>query len=329
MSRNTCLGCGAVFYSNLYGNRCSTCQQTDKLSDQMERDRRLNQEAQWQHERMHEEQMQQNQAIAALNALNALKTASAIERQTQAIFETAIKQEDAYQKGFNYINSYFGIDDNPYDVQLEVSEDGVIFGWWDKEPYITPTLNEKFFDGMYDFMGTLPKIDKDQLAQQAYLAGKQNAAGTLDPYFFLNSGFKINNVDIYTAAVNSNFEFDLDEDTGKLGMSWDPPFKSDYLNTAYEQGVDEVFNELNTPDMKEFRLAYEVTEIKRQRQEESARLEKERKEKEQEELIASVFTAIFYSAPVIGVVAAWFLTSGFLTFFIIAVILIITINVFN
>jgi putative NADPH-quinone reductase len=327
MSRNTCLGCGTVFYSNFYGSRCSACQQTDKLSDQMERDRQLNREAQWQQERMHEEQMQQNQAIAALNALNALKTASAIERQTQAIFETAIKQEDAYQKGFDYINSYFGIDDNPYDVQLEVSEDGVIFGWWDKEPYITPTLNERFFDGMYDFMGTLPRINKEQLAQQAYLAGKQNAAGTLDPYFFLNSGFIINNVAIHTAAVNSNFEFDLDEDTGKLGMSWNSPFQSDYLNVAYDRGVDEVFDKLNTPEMKQFRLETEVVELKRQRQEQAAQLEKERKEKEQEELIAFIFTAIFYSAPVIGVLAAWFLTSGFLTFFLIAVIVTITINV--
>lgn len=187
---------------------------------------------------------------------------------------------------------YFGIDDNPYNVELEVSEDGVIFGWWDKEPYITPVLNERFFDGMYDFMGTLPRIDAKQLAQQAYLAGKQNAEGTLNPHFLLSSGFKINNVDICTAAVNSNFVFNLDEDTGKLGMSWDSPFRSDYLNDAYDLGVDEAFNELNTTDMKEFRLEFEVPELKRQRQEEAERLEKERKIRKQEELGAFIITAI-------------------------------------
>lgn len=329
MSQNTCLGCGTVFYSNLYGSRCSACQQTDKLSAQLERNRQLNQEAQWQQEQMHQEQMQQNQAIAALNAFNALKTASAIERQTQAIFETAIKQEDAYQKGFNYINLYFGVDDNPYNVQLEVSEDGVIFGWWDKEPYVTPVLNERFFDGMYDFMGTLPRIDKEQLAQQAYLSGKQNAAGSLESQFVLDSGFKINNVAIYTAAVNSNFEFDLDEDTGKLGMYWDSPFQSDYLNDAYDRGVDKVFNKLNTQEIKEFRLAFEVTELKRQRQEKAERLEKERKTKEQEKLFASILGVLLFAAPVVGVVAAWFLTSGFLTFFLIAAIVIITINLIS
>lgn len=329
MSRNTCLGCGTVFYSNFYGSRCSACQQTDRLSDQMERDRQLTREAQWQQERMHEEQMQQNQALAALSALNAQMTASAIERQTQAIFETAIKQEDAYKKGFNYINSNFGIDNDPCNVQLEVSEDGVIFGWWDKEPYITPILNEKFFDGMYNFMNTLPRIDKQHLAQQAYMAGEQNAAGTLNSHFYLNSGFKINDVDIYTAAVNSNFKFNLDEDTGKLGMSWDSPFQSDYLNDAYDQGVDTVFDKLNTPEMMQFRLDYEIPELKRQRQEEAARLEKERKQKERDEIIAFLMGAALYSAPVVGVVAAWFLTSGFLTFFLITAIVIITFNLIS
>lgn len=327
MSQNTCLGCGTVFYSNLYGSRCSACQQTDKLSDQMERDRQLARESQWQQERMHQEQMQQNQALAALNALNAQMTASAIERQTQAIFETAIKQEDAYRKGFDYINSYFGIDDNPYNVQLEVSEDGVIFGWWDDEPYITPTLNERFFDGMYDFMNTLPRIDTEQLAQQAYLAGKQNAEGTLNSNFCLDSGFRINDVAIYTASVDSDFEFRLDEDTGKLSMYWNSPFQSDYLNIAYDQGVHEVFDKLNTPEMMQFRLDTEVVELKRQRQEQAARLEKERKEKEQQEFIAFIMGAVLYSAPVVGTLAAWFLTSGFLTFFLIGAIAIITYNV--
>lgn len=316
MSKNTCLGCGTVFYSNLYGSRCSACQQTDKLSDQMERDRRLARETQWQQERMHQEQMQQNQALAALNALNAQMTASAIERQTQAIFETAIKQEDAYRKGFNYIKTHYGMDDDTCNVQLLVDEDGVIFGWWDNEPYITPTLNERFFDGMYEFIDTLPRIDKEQLIQQAYLAGSQNAEGTLGSYFSLDSGFKINNVAVVTAAVDSGFEFRLDEDTGKLHMHWNSPFQSEYLNIAYDRGVEEMFVKSNTPEMMKFRLETDVAELKRQR-----------KEKIQQERIASIMGAMLFSAPVVGVLAAWFLTNGLLTFFLIGAIAIITYNV--
>lgn len=335
----TCYSCGTVFYSNYFSGKCSTCQQTDRITEQNDRDRRNQQEnfaaqqaaaqeAQWRQDRMHEEQMEQNRAIAALNALNAQLTASAIERQTQAIFETAIKPEDAYRKGYDYIDSSYGFD-NPCNLTLEVSEDGVVFGSWNKEPYITPTLNEQFFDGIYAFMDTLPRIDTSHLAQQAYYSGRQNADGSLSSYFHLDSGLEINSVTLYTAAVNSNFEFHIDEDTGKLGMHWDSPFTSDYLNIAYDRGVDEVFAELNTPEMMQHRLVTEVAEIKNKRYRDQLEAERLLKEKDQEELIALIMGTLVFLTPIVGVLAAWFLTSGFTTFFLIAAIVIITLSVIN
>lgn len=330
----TCYSCGTIFYSNSYSGKCSTCQQTDRITEQNARNSRnqqasfdaqriANQEAQWHQERMHEEQLQQNQAIALLNAHTAMQTAAAIEKQTQAIFETAIKPEDAYNKGYNYIDSSYGFD-NPCDLKLEVSEDGVIFGSWDKEPYITPTLNEQFFDGMWAGMDVLPRIDVEVLWQQAYQAGRQNAEGSLESKFHLNSGIEINSVNIYTDVYDSEFEFDLDEETGWLGMKYRPPFNGKYLSAAYKQGVDEVFAELNTPEMMQHRLVTEVAELKSKRYRDQLEAEQLRKEKEKEELIALIMGTILFLTPIVGVLAAWFLTSGFTTFFIIAGIVIVT-----
>ena len=335
----TCYSCGTVFYSNYFSGKCSTCQQTDRITEQNDRDRRNQQEnfaaqqaaaqeAQWRQDRMHEEQMEQNRAIAALNALNAERTASAIERQTQAIFETAIKPEDAYRKGFEYIDAEFGLT-NPCNLQLQISEDGVVFGWWDSEPYITPTLNEQFFDGVYYCLDLFPKVDTELLRNHAYLAGRQNADGSLPSRFYLNSGIEINSTSIYTEVVDSNFQFDLDEETGLLDMRWNPPFKSDYLNQAFQQGVDEVYNELNTPEMMQHRLVTEVAEIKNKRYRDQLEAERLRKEKDQEELIALIMGTVVFLTPIVGVLAAWFLTSGFTTFFLIAAIVIITLSVIN
>jgi hypothetical protein len=335
----TCYSCGTIFSSSFYSGKCSTCQQTDRITEQKARDNRdqqanfeaqriASQEAQWRQERMHEEQLQQNQAIALLNAHNAMRTAAAIEKQTQAIFETSIKPEDAYNKGYNYINSSFGYD-NLSNLKLEVSEDGVVFGSWDKEPYITPTLNEQFFDGMYAGIDALPRIDVEVLWQQAYQAGRQNAKGTLGSQFCLDPNLEINSTRIYTAVYNSEFEFQLDEETGWLGMKYRPPFDGKYLSAAYKQGVDEAFVELNTPEMMEHRLATEVAEIKSKRYRDQLEAERLHKEKETADLIATIMGALLFLTPIVGALAAWFLTSGFTTLFLIAAIVIITINVIS
>lgn len=336
----TCYSCGTVFNSNYYTGKCSTCLQTDRITEQNDRrsrdqqanfeaQRLADQQAQWRQDRIHEEQMEQNRAIAALQALNAQMTASAIERQTQAIFETSIRQEDAYHKGFTYIDTYFGIDDDPYKLKLEVSEDGVVFGAWEKEPYITPTLNEKFFDGVYAGLDLLPRIDKEVLWQQAYLAGRQNTEGTLGSQFYLDPGFEINGTGIYTDTYDSKIEFELDEETGWLGMRYRPPFKGKYLCAAYKQGVDEAFAELNTPEMMQHRLNTEVVELRRQRQAEAQRLEQERKKQAEQELWATILGIGVVAAPIVAGIAAWYLTSGFTTFLCMLGIVIVVLTIWD
>lgn len=318
-NQRTCFTCGNTFFSS-YGTKCSACQQTDRLSKQFEQNRQNEAQVRLQQERMHEQQLEQNQQIAALNALLSERNTAAIERQTQAIFEMSIRPKDAFDKGFNYTNAYFG-KDNPYDLELEVSEDGVVFGWWDGEPYITPALNEKFFDGVYAFLDTIPRINTEVLRQQAHAAGRENAAGTLLSRFHLNSGFEINSVTIYTDTFDSNFQFELDEETGELKMFYDFPFKEQYLNDAYTQGVNEVYSELNTQEMKDFRLAFEIPKIKQQRQESALAVEHERKKKEREELLSMILGFGILLIPIAAGTAAWFFTSGLVTFILIALII--------
>lgn len=303
-SRN-CYSCGTTFWSNSWTNKCSSCQQTEKLAEQAELDRRQNYELQ-------QAQLESSRLIAAMNATIAEQTATAIERQTQAIFETSITQQDAFNRGLNYIDVEFD-SDNPANVSVEMFQNGEFSAKWN-HVYVTPILREKFKEGLSQKVNSFPRVDWDHLDSQAKAAGRQHAEGTLDPYFSLYTGVMLRGVTVYSEAFTSDFAKTLDESTGEYKMNWSEPFLYPRLNEKYSEGVNEVWAEVNTDELKNLRLIVDIPNIQRKRKDEQDRKDLIEQRLSSYNDTKAWFSILCWVLPVIGWITVWNVTEGWTTF---------------
>ena len=202
-----CVSCGSTFWTRYWANKCSTCQQTEKLTQQAELDREQNYNLQ-------QQEMNQQRELGLLNAAAAQLTALAVERQTRAIFESSISQQHAYNEGYQYIDHNFGFN-NTANLQMHVNENGGI-DYTINIPYITPTLQSKFKEGLNDKLKAIRTPRFNHMKEYAEYAGKQVAENTLNPYFTLYTGLVINGVEIKTKAFDSKFERRSEEHTSEL-----------------------------------------------------------------------------------------------------------------
>lgn len=264
MTMNTnltrCNSCGSAYAGTWGSILCPTCQQTRKLEEHAELDRRL-----------HQQQMKQQIALGFLNAESAKITAQAIERQTKAIFETSITPNEVYDEGYQYIDKYFA-SNNYLNLDIWVTESSIVEYTIDI-PYVTPKLQDKFKEGLNKKLNSLTVPGFEHMSLNAELAGREVAKKTLDPYFSLFSGLIINGVEIPTKPFDSKLTESIDKKTGELTIFWHSPFESEELNEAFESGINSVCRELNTDELKQKRL-HEIEETERKEQHEKRISEK-------------------------------------------------------
>lgn len=260
MASQRCWDCSNTFYSNTGGLYCNVCYQareTRKRNDrQAQQDRWAAEQAQRENARI---QAQHTQAL--INAENA--RIAAINHQTQVIMESGIRTKDAYDRGYKYIDDEFGYS-NSTEVEIWVGEYGSLAWNWN-HPYITDRLNDEFKKGLGARLNQYTNL-YDTIKASATQAGRQNANGTLQDYFTLHTGLKIGGVDIKTKGFRSHFTSTVDEETGELKMNWNEPFTNSELNQAYLDGVNEVHWAENTEEKKNYRLKFEVPELRAARE---------------------------------------------------------------
>ena len=260
MAARQCWECRTTFYTDYGAIYCNVCNQARKTREHNERQARQ--------DRYEAEALQRENARIAAQHTQALVNAenqriAAINQQTRAIMESVIKPKDAYDRGYKYIDSDFILDD-PAELEIEVGEYGFLKWKW-HHIYIIPTLQEQFAKGLSDRLNSFKNLS-DVLRDSAYRAGKGNADGSFaHTRFTLHTGLTIAGKSISTKTFNSAFTSTLDETTGELVMRWNEPFTNDELNKAYKDGVNEVHWEVNTEEKKNYRLRFEVPELKAER----------------------------------------------------------------
>lgn len=255
MTAKRCWSCGTTFYSDYGAVKCNVCQQTEtltRLSNQQAADARRQANLDAQAAARHTQ--------ALINAENA--RIDAINTQTQAIMESSIMPADAYKRGHDYPDSeYRGL--NPIELEVWFTETGSPYYEW-LHPYITPTLQQEFARGLADRFRKIPN-QFTLLKSCAFEAGKRNASGTLESRFTLTPGPTLGGTKLRTKAVDSKFYTVLDENTGEIVMKWNEPFSNAELNKQYAAGVQQVCDEVNKPDKMNYRLRFEVPELKAER----------------------------------------------------------------
>lgn len=305
--QRTCVSCGTLFpvRNTVFSSyKCSTCLQTEKMAEQAELDRQNN-------NRIQEQNAFYAAQQAAIIQSNALATIAAIEKQTKTIEESAISDTDVYDYGYYYIDTEFS-GSNTASLSIAVNENGSLSWTWE-HPYITERLREKFRNGLCDRLNTLGTVDKSYLQTSAYQAGKQNAEGSLPSYFTLHTNLEVNGVAIPSVPFQSNFTTDINEETGELQMFWNEPFTDPDYNSAYHDGVSEIYDEVNTEERKQQRLANEVAAIKQHR-------EKAKNTKR----VSSLIQALLWLFPIVAGVVAFSVFSGWAIFFSLMAIGILT-----
>jgi hypothetical protein len=277
--------------------KCSACQQTERLAQIADQNRQ-------QQEYYHQQQeyyRQQDMAIA-------LSKIEAINRQIRVTTEQRIDVKAAYKKGYDYIPNDLPYN-NSLNLWINVTEDlGMV--WNNDEPYITPILNEKFKEGMRNYITKklIPKIDYDIILTDAKTAGKEIGLGTLKSNFKLHTGLMVGDKHIYTVGFECNFKSWIEETTGTLKMTYQDPFTSEELNNQFSDGQVEAFEELNTEELKKHRLENYVVEIQQRR--------KKKKDLESDAFWFRIFT---YLSPF--VLIPWFWQSdGWVCFLLITIV---------
>lgn len=257
MSQRTyCGGCGTIFYtSNIFANKCNICQQTEAI----EKQGRLAREQMENHRR---EQAYAAENNARIVAQAEYARAEAIREQTIVLSEAAITSNEAYNYGYNYVDTNTG---NEANLHIEVTERGGLSWTWN-HVYHTERLRDQFRKGINDRLNRVPTSNTyDTMKASAQQIGKLNAEGTMSSYFTLYTGVVIAGKSIPSVAANTHFKSVLDEQTGELKMTWDKPFTNDELNDAYLAGVNEVHWKVNTTEMKQHRLITDVLELRVER----------------------------------------------------------------
>lgn len=302
----TCYTCGSTFYSDYsFSFKCSTCQQTDKLAEQSQLNRKL------------EAARLEVELIKSNDEKNKI---AAIERQTQAIFETSIKPKEAFNRGFNYIDQELS-EDNELNIKFQITEEGeYTFSYDGSKMYITPKLCESFIKGLESKLDSLPKVDFDYLKRSAKSAAKDNARGILSSCFCLYTGLEINGEPVFMVPVETNFKSWIDESDGTLCFSYDFPFESQELNDAYVEGATEAFDELNTPELMQSRLDNEIAKLKAERQLQKDTEEEVIRQRKNIEDTYTLYSTLTWLFPLISIPLFWIFTNGGLTAFLLLVI---------
>lgn len=255
MTAKRCWSCGTTFYSDYGAVKCNVCQQTEaltRLSNQQAADARR--------QATLDAQAAARQAQALINAENA--RIDAINTQTQVIMESSIKPADAYKRGYSYPDTELR-GSNPAELTVIFLETGNLSWEW-HHLYITPILQQEFARGLSNRFDKIPN-QFALLKSCAFEAGKGNANGTTKSPFTLTPGPQLGGVKIRTKAFDSKFSSVLNEKTGEIVMKWNAPFSNTELNNQYEAGIKQVSSELNKPDKMNYRLRFEVPELKAER----------------------------------------------------------------
>lgn len=314
-----CVSCGNTFYREDYfwniTYECSSCQQTKRFSQLAEQSRIEN-------EFYHRQNLAaslQNASATMLKVQAELETQKAIERQTQAILESKIDTQEAYEAGYNYLDHEYLYDDNPRNLDVFADENGSIMHGSDGGPYITPNLSKHWVRGVSDRIAEIPDADYEFIKQQAYQAGRQSVDGTLSSDFYLTTQRYLDEDDtdteITTYTFSSNHKRIMDENTGEIRFFYDSPFSTQELNDLFTQGVNDAYTELNTEEQKKHRLENEIAEIKRQVQqelEENNKRELENKKAKRKSLMYYIVAWVF---PFIALPIIWATTYSWICFF--------------
>jgi uncharacterized Zn finger protein (UPF0148 family) len=294
MTAQRCWDCNNTFYSSSGGLYCNVCYQGRETRKRAERQA---QQDRWEAERHQRIQAQHTQAL--INAEH--QRINAINHQTQIIMESRIKSKDAYDRGYNYVDTEYAYS-NPAGVKLWVDEDGDLRATWN-QLYTTPMLNAEFHRGISAKVHSYKSVF-DTLKSSAKLTGQLNAEGTFPTKFTLYTGLEVGGKKVNTESFNSQLIRTINEETGELTMTWNEPFSNSALNQSYKDGVNEVYWKENTDDKKFHRLEVDVPEIQAKRKlvRKMHRLDK-------------LFRISVYAIPVLFFLLIWQITTGWTTFF--------------
>lgn len=299
MSQQNCTSCGTVFYSQYLTLKCNVCKQTEA----MEKQHRLNRQ-------QARELDEANAEINARNAHNLLQAEyariAAINHQTRAIEDSVISPKEAYSRGYNYIDTEW-LRGNPCNLILQINKYGALNGIYDP-PYVIPVLGDNFFKGLSTKISSYNKNAFESMKKSAYYAGKEHVNGTLAANFYLNTDVTIKGREIPTLTFRSNISSSIDEDTGELNFTWDPPFGVDALDQRYAKGVNEEAEKLNTDELKQHRLENDVVEIKAHRK-------KINRETLTANMLRYIYPNLILSFLILAPYIVWHVTTGWVTFF--------------
>lgn len=238
MQYNTCVRCRNSFIAgSSWVTYCTLCQHTEAIEKQ-------SREIEFRKNLQSLELIRQQQL-----------TRQAIQYQTLVLAENAIASEEAYNKGQYYIDTQ-GLN-NSINLEIEINENGELLPSYDK-PYLTDRLNEQFTKGLRKKLSSVPSVDTACLAICARKAGIENALGELPAKFDLAPICDLDNIrelvlsgiPVKTTVFDSNFQYSLNEDTGEIMMTWKNPFTTEEYNKEYKAGVQSIYDEVNTYELK-------------------------------------------------------------------------------
>lgn len=261
MTVKKCIECGTPIYGGVQYVYCNVCLQAienRKINARQTRDDNFQAEMmKLENERIAAKH--RAELVAAENARIKAEKAriEVINHQNDLILEMAVNPTEIYKYGFDYIDTELG-NGNLLNMQFSLEESGFLAASYTL-PFATPALNDAFNNGLTARLGNFENMFSI-LKSCAWNAGKLHAEKTMSGPFTLTPNLKVGGLDVATQAFNSFFKTKLEEDTGRLKMSWTSPFSNEELNQAFEDGIKEA--KVNSEDKMAYRLRFEVPELK-------------------------------------------------------------------
>jgi hypothetical protein len=259
--KTNCNRCGTVMVSG-WTLTCPACLTNEKLQQQ---NRILSQQAEQQSTQMAMQaeanaEMQKRQHYESLQLAQENAKLARKQAQENAILaaEGGVSYEDAYQCGLHYFETTTIGKKSKVDIDLTEEGDFYVFVLRDY-PYRMIHLNQAFRRGLEYSIKDVQGPGSEYMESCAY-----NAGFSLESEFTISSNVAIRG---YTPSLavprTSDLTRELDIDTGLITYKWNHPFKSEKLNQAYADGVNQKVSLLdeNSEGRVEVRMKTEVADI--------------------------------------------------------------------
>ena len=195
--------------------------------------------------------------IDQANELSRTLQLAELQKQTLLIEEASITLNEAYNEGY----SWAWISNNPKALENSLDEEGTIVRLNFKYPYISPRLQKKFNEGVWDRLrkevGYNLKMSSHEMAKSAYkygLDGKEQFTVYQSAPFLKGKSFSLDvKYDVYDSTVLSSGEYVINLNPSFANCDSPNTFKIGYLMGVIEY-IKKFTEENNTEELMKQRV---------------------------------------------------------------------------